>query len=157
MGHVQKGARQSPGTSPVEAQPLGPCPLPRHAWGQGPSCLFAHPSFPQDSHVQEQTLGAAQGLGGWQAGTLGSVSIATSSLRTGFPWGRGCCRLEHETLRFPPPPLFMGKNNIPPTPGPPGQTPACIGSPDRHCASSCPKCGAGEGSLGALRRRLTAG
>lgn len=87
MGHLQKGARQSPGTSPAEAQPLGPRPLPGHALGQGPSCLFAHPSLPQGSRIREQTLGAAQGLGGWQAGTLGSVSIATSSLRTGFPWG----------------------------------------------------------------------
>lgn len=72
--------------------------------------------------MEEQTLGAAQGLGGWQAGALGSVSIATSSQRTGFPWGRGCCQLEHEALRFPPPPLFMGNNNITPTPGQHGQT-----------------------------------
>lgn len=85
--------------------------------------------------MREQTLGAVQGLGGWQAGTLGSVSIATSSRRTGFPWGRGCCWLEHEALRFPPLPLFMG-NNI--TPDPHGTSPCQVGhSGCSHTASSC--------------------
>lgn len=70
--------------------------------------------------MREQTLGAGQGLGGWQAGTLGSVSIATSSRRTGFPWGRGCCWLEHEASRFPPLPLFTGANI---TPDPQGLSP----------------------------------
>lgn len=108
-----------PGTSPRRAPSPGPGPLPGHARGQGPSCLPAHPpALPPPGLPQAGAgSGGCQGLGGWQAGTLGSVSIATSSPRTGFPWGRGCCWLEREALRFPPPPLFMGNNNITPTPG----------------------------------------
>lgn len=37
--------------------------------------------------------------------------MATSSRRTGFPWGRGCCWVDGEASRFLPSPLFLGGDN----------------------------------------------
>lgn len=99
MGHLQKGTRQSLGTLPSGGIASGALPCLGHAWGQGPSCSALPSLSPPGLMRVRADSGAAQGLGGWQAGTLGSVSIATGS-EDWVPMGPSCCRLEREALRF---------------------------------------------------------
>lgn len=70
MGHLQKGARQSPGTSPGKAQPLEPCSSLGTPGGRAQLSVNP-PSLPQDSCMEQQTLGLHRGLGAGRLGPMG--------------------------------------------------------------------------------------